>query len=233
MNRDEGRKRRDGDEEGEEYAETSISSDVIHPTTLGSLYGWLIILTTLVSISELKSSISRFTLFSSELLEIPNSRRNIGVGVHDQPCRPSVQDLTTSLHTIYGFFMGLLLALMAIKYQGSSTNPFIEHSILMMLFMITISMYGVALTITLRRSNHEHSANKLMASVSHICGVLACELLLLVLVSPIQSLFINLSMPTLIAMLALYKKYNLLHAQGTEEQGSQMPDLEASAISAA
>ncbi|KAI9109225.1 hypothetical protein K1719_019848 [Acacia pycnantha] len=201
-----------------EYAESSISSDVIHPT-----------------ISGLRRSISSLKPFFSKLLEIPSSRRNIGVGVHDQPLRSSVSDLIASLHTIYGFLTVLLIALMGIKYQGSGTNPFRECPILMMQFLIAISTYVVALIITLRRSNLEHSANKLMVGVTHICGGLACELLLLVLVSPIWLVLINVSVPTLIVMLAFCYKYalHLLHAQGTEEQASEMTDLEASTISPA
>ncbi|KAI9109267.1 hypothetical protein K1719_019890 [Acacia pycnantha] len=189
----------------------------------------------LCKMPKLWSSISRLILFfSDELLEIPSSRRNIGVGVHDQPRRP-LPDLIASLHTIYGFLTGLLLALMGIKYQGSGTNPYREHPILMMQFLIAIFMYGVALIIILRRSNLEHSANKLMVGVSHICGGLACELLLLVLVSPIPLLLINVSVPTLIVVLVFCYKYalHLLHVQGTEEQVSEMTDLEASTISPA
>ncbi|KAI9079114.1 hypothetical protein K1719_038953 [Acacia pycnantha] len=85
-----------------------------------------------------------------------------------------------SIHTIYAYLTGLLLALVELKYQALNTSPFNDHPALMLLFLIAITLYVMALLVL--RSNRQ--INAITIWVCHICGSLACEMLLLLLVSP-------------------------------------------------
>lgn len=134
---------------------------------------------------------------------------------------------------MYAYLTGLLLTLTGIKYQGSNNDPFSDHPTLMMFFLVSIFVYFISLIMSFRRSDHHMSdhSSKLIIGVSHLSGGIACELLLLVLVSHLRFLFINVSSLALIVILVFFHKYllHLLHAQGTEEVASQMIDLEAGA----
>ncbi|KAI9114583.1 hypothetical protein K1719_014281 [Acacia pycnantha] len=111
----------------------------------------------------------------------------------------------TLLHTIYPYPNALLLALVGIKYQALNTSPFIQHPAVIILFLIATTVYVIALLVLTFRSNLQINLI-IMVWVCHICGSVVCELLLLVLVSPIWCFLINLS--SLVLVLTLLFSYN-------------------------
>ncbi|KAI9114783.1 hypothetical protein K1719_014481 [Acacia pycnantha] len=142
-------------------------------------------------------------------------------------------DSAASLHTVYAYLTALLLALVGIEYQASNTSPFKQHPAVMILFLIAITVYVIALLVLTFRSNHQMNLI-IMVCVCHICGSVACELLLLLLVSPIWCFLINLS--SLVLVLMLLFSYNYLFrpshpdTQTAEGQAIEMIDIEAPPI---
>ncbi|KAI9079080.1 hypothetical protein K1719_038919 [Acacia pycnantha] len=109
-------------------------------------------------------------------------------------------DSASSIHTIYAYLTGLLLALVQLKYQALNTSPFSDHPALMILFLIAITVYAMALFVL----GSHHQIKTMMIWVCHISGSLACEMLLLVLVSPLWSFIINLSSLLLLLTFLLF-----------------------------
>ncbi|KAI9071780.1 hypothetical protein K1719_038960 [Acacia pycnantha] len=122
-------------------------------------------------------------------------------------------DSASSIHNIYAYLTGLLLALVELKYQALNTSPFNDHPAVMLLFLIAITVYVMALFVL--RSNHQ--INAMMIWVCHICGSLACELLLLLLVSPMWSFIINLS--SLLLLLTFLFSYHFFFQPPQSEEG--------------
>ncbi|XP_054796236.1 uncharacterized protein LOC129301670 [Prosopis cineraria] len=122
----------------------------------------------LFSISFMGNSFSRFS-----------HRNNTDIG--DPIIPPRVSNSVPSLHTIYAYLTGLLLALIQIKYQGLNIIAFKDHPTIMILFLIAVSVYVMALIVL--------TSNSKLTMVSwilcHVFGSVPCELLLLVPVSSI------------------------------------------------
>ncbi|KAI9079108.1 hypothetical protein K1719_038947 [Acacia pycnantha] len=117
-----------------------------------------------------------------------------------------------SIHTIYAYLTGLILALVQLKYQALNTSPFNDHPAVMILFLIAITLYVMALLVL-----GSNPINAMMIWVCHVCGSLACELLLLLLVSPLWSFIINLS--SLLLLLTFLLSYHFFFQPSQSEQG--------------
>ncbi|KAF3440030.1 hypothetical protein FNV43_RR18308 [Rhamnella rubrinervis] len=100
------------------------------------------------------------------------------------------------LHTSFGFIIGLMVTLAGVKYLGTGTTPFKEHSLVVSIFIMFVLVYGIALMrMTLdddddRNSNSaptNYTSNSLHAYtyILIISGTIACELLLYVVVTPL------------------------------------------------
>ncbi|KAF7815914.1 putative transmembrane protein [Senna tora] len=149
-------------------------------------------------------------------------------------------------HNVYGFLIGLLLTLVGIKFNSSSSscinNPFDAHMEIMVFFLETAVLYVISLTVTSRLRLEDHNANLtpiILKLICHVSGALGCELLVLILVTPIRRfIIINTLLALLLVTLSLclYASWSLgqLHDDDTEEQersrGTEMQDIEAGNI---
>lgn len=125
-----------------------------------------------------------------------------------------------SPHTIYAYVVGLLLTLVEIKYQGSINNPFHDHPSIMLLFLITQFVYVISLFTFLFDWLNERSRNFNIV-VCHVFGTLACQLLLLVLVSPVKWFLVNVSSLVLVVATFLCYSY-LLHLLNNASQTQRL-----------
>ena len=86
---------------------------------------------------------------------------------------------------------------MEIKCQATGLDPFKEHAAVMRCFLVVTFVYAIALT----RLTYQSSNDILCLYACHVAGPLACELLLLVLVTPLWWVVINVSSAILVVAL--------------------------------
>ena len=107
------------------------------------------------------------------------------------------------IHDTYSFvlvnsiYIGLItveLASIAIKYEGSNTNPFQERGPAMILFLLALFCHAIAL---------KGKISLPTVMIIHISGVIACETLLWMLVAEIWRCIIINVLLILVAALSL------------------------------
>ncbi|KAI9109092.1 hypothetical protein K1719_019715 [Acacia pycnantha] len=143
--------------------------------------------------------------------------------VHASP--PRTSNCVPS-HTVYAYLTGLLLVLIEIKYQGSSSNLFKEHMLMIVFFIISKFVYVITLVTFTSDQTSDHQSVDLKVVVCHISGTVACELLLLILVSPIKFFIINVSTLTLVLAIFLCCNYlSKLLSHNVTTQGSEGTEI--------
>ncbi|KAI4333242.1 hypothetical protein L6164_018076 [Bauhinia variegata] len=117
------------------------------------------------------------------------------------------------------FLMMLLITVGGIEYRGSS-QPFHQHPMIMLLFLTAACTHAMAFTL----SQIDDRRSVIFKFLCHASGILANELLLLILVKPLHCIIINATLVLL--ALALY----VFPQMGREvEANVENPDLEAAA----
>ncbi|KAL4632459.1 hypothetical protein ACB092_04G052400 [Castanea dentata] len=84
---------------------------------------------------------------------------------------------------VFGFSFSFLLALVGLKYQNSNGALFQEHGVIMVLLIIDVCTGAIALAMVTLPNSH-NSSLLLVEFVCLICGAIACDLLILILVPP-------------------------------------------------
>ncbi|KAF7815915.1 putative transmembrane protein [Senna tora] len=186
-------------------------------------------------------------------METPINFATIGVGSNITPLPNSncwrdsnneslVGAIESHSHNAYGYLIGLLLTLLGIKSNSSCTNNLFDtHMEIMVFFLETTIVYVIGLTVTSRlrliEDDHYYNANltpKILKLMCHVSGALGCELLVLVLVTPIwRFIILNMLLALLLITLSLclYASWSLgdqiRDTEGRERRGIEMDDIEA------
>ncbi|KAL6133064.1 hypothetical protein ACLB2K_065301 [Fragaria x ananassa] len=113
---------------------------------------------------------------------------------------------STALHAVFGFIIGLLTALVGLKFFGSGTTPFIAHPWTMSLFITASFVYTIAVLPEITIGGAHNSTSILFRYMYLISGSLACELLGFVLIGPFGLLLMN---PSAFLLVELLRRFDL------------------------
>ncbi|EXB37101.1 hypothetical protein L484_020894 [Morus notabilis] len=169
--------------------------------------------------------------------------------------RQQLEYSSKDFQTAFSFIIGLLLALVGVKYQGSGTTLFRENRLIVSLFIMTVCLYAMALvkmTLTARSPDQYHdddqtSSNHSLAPPSDdnqtpvllVAGTTASELLLYVLLTPLGWFLVNILALVFLGvqhyrqrrnLFAIFKRSKSSTDDQTTDHGSATNDIQLSNV---